>query len=147
MTILRPLGNHDIAYAGAVLSLTPAPFIFAYPRAFFRTMRAWAVTVGLYLIFAPVSCLATNTPCSGHKGGIDHCQGSTFICNDGSVSASKKSCEAYMGGASSLLGSTPAEMEPTTSAECSCQAGLFCVGPRGGHYCLTDDGRKIYLRK
>lgn len=25
---------------------------------------------------------ATNTPCSGHKGGIDHCQGLTFICND-----------------------------------------------------------------
>lgn len=33
---------------------------------------------------------AANTPCSGRKGGIAHCQGDTFICNDGSISASKK---------------------------------------------------------
>ena len=31
-------------------------------------------------------------PCSGKKGGIDHCSGSKFICNDGSVSKSKKIC-------------------------------------------------------
>lgn len=89
---------------------------------------------------------ATNTPCSGHKGGIDHCQGSTFIFNDGSVSASRKSCQAYMGGAA-LLGSTPPEMEPAGSSDCLCRGGSYCVGPRGGHYCLTDDGRKSYLRR
>ena len=37
---------------------------------------------------------AQNTPCSGKKGGIDHCEGSKFICVDGSVSASKKICPA-----------------------------------------------------
>lgn len=37
---------------------------------------------------------AANTPCSGKKGGIDHCEGSQFICVDGSVSASKKICPA-----------------------------------------------------
>ncbi|PST19705.1 hypothetical protein C7U61_14515 [Rhizobium sp. JAB6] len=53
---------------------------------------------------------------------------------------------ARMGGAA-LLGSTPAEMESTGSSECSCRGGSYCVGPRGVHYCLTDDGRKSYLRK
>lgn len=31
-------------------------------------------------------------PCSGKKGGISHCDGKKFVCNDGSVSASKKVC-------------------------------------------------------
>ena len=31
-------------------------------------------------------------PCSGKKGGISHCQGSKFVCNDGTISASKKVC-------------------------------------------------------
>jgi len=31
-------------------------------------------------------------PCSGKKGGINHCQGAKFICQDGSMSASKKTC-------------------------------------------------------
>lgn len=32
-------------------------------------------------------------PCSGKKGGISHCHGGKFICNDGSMSASKKICQ------------------------------------------------------
>ena len=44
------------------------------------------------VLFQPA--VASNTPCSGRKGGISHCQGSTFICNDGSVSASKRNCSA-----------------------------------------------------
>ncbi len=32
-------------------------------------------------------------PCSGSKGGISHCTaGGKFVCNDGSISASKKTC-------------------------------------------------------
>lgn len=31
-------------------------------------------------------------PCSGKKGGVSHCQGSKFVCKDGSISASKKTC-------------------------------------------------------
>ena len=31
-------------------------------------------------------------PCSGKKGGISHCQGSQFVCNDGYISKSKKIC-------------------------------------------------------
>ena len=33
-----------------------------------------------------------NYPCSGSKGGVAHCAGSKFLCNDGSISASKKIC-------------------------------------------------------
>ena len=39
------------------------------------------------------SILAGNTPCSGKKGGISHCSNGKFVCNDGSVSRSKKICE------------------------------------------------------
>jgi hypothetical protein len=35
---------------------------------------------------------AANTPCSGKKGGVSHCENGRFICNDGSVSQSKKTC-------------------------------------------------------
>ena len=31
-------------------------------------------------------------PCSGKKGGISHCSGGKFVCNDGSISGSKKIC-------------------------------------------------------
>jgi micrococcal nuclease len=33
-----------------------------------------------------------NTPCSGSKGGVDRCEGSQFLCADGSISASKRVC-------------------------------------------------------
>jgi hypothetical protein len=92
------------------------------------------------------SAVATNTPCSGRKGGVAGCQGETFICNDGSVSGSKKSCSAYMGGAVGLLGGAT-QMVPVVDGECSCRSGEYCTGPRGGRYCTTDDGRKSYLRK
>ncbi|EKP8508025.1 TPA: hypothetical protein ACF34J_003185 [Escherichia coli] len=36
---------------------------------------------------------AGRKPCSGLKGGISHCTaGGKFVCNDGSISASKKTC-------------------------------------------------------
>ena len=53
------------------------------------------------LLALPFIAHATNTPCSGKKGGISHCDSSTFVCNDGSTSASKKDCSVYMGGGSS----------------------------------------------
>lgn len=36
--------------------------------------------------------VARNTPCSQGKGGIKACQNGKFLCNDGSISASKKKC-------------------------------------------------------
>jgi hypothetical protein len=69
---------------------------------------------------------AANEPCSGKKGGIAGCRGETFICNDGSVSASKKSCSAYAGGAQGLLGgaATPHRMENARAGEDPTASGL-----------------------
>lgn len=110
--------------------------------------RSGVLAAALAIMLIPATVLeAANTPCSGAKGGISGCQGETFICNDGSVSASKKSCTAYMGGAVGLLGSSGLKMSPTISGECSCRSGAYCTGPRGGRYCMTDSGKKSYLRK
>jgi len=48
----------------------------------------------VHVIFLAVSFTvqAQNAPCSGKKGGISHCDGARFVCNDGSYSRSKKSC-------------------------------------------------------
>ena len=116
--------------------------------------RIFGILVGGICIagLAAQPVLATNYPCSGRKGGVSHCQGSTFICNDGSVSASKRDCSADTGGSSSqalgIMSNEEADMTPTDDqAECSCRSGHFCTGPRGGHYCITDGGAKSYLRK
>jgi hypothetical protein len=49
----------------------------------------------LLVMMAMLLCnqaIASNTPCSGKKGGISFCQNGKFICNDGSISGSKKVC-------------------------------------------------------
>lgn len=46
----------------------------------------------LLMLLAPLACLAANTPCSGKKGGVSHCESGRFICNDGTVSQSKQKC-------------------------------------------------------
>lgn len=33
-----------------------------------------------------------NKPCSGKKGGVSHCMAGKFVCNDGTLSKSKKRC-------------------------------------------------------
>lgn len=35
---------------------------------------------------------AGRQPCSGKKGGVARCAGTKFVCNDGSISKSKKKC-------------------------------------------------------
>ena len=48
--------------------------------------------ITLLSLFSINTSFARNTPCSGKKGGISHCENGRFICNDGSVSQSKKIC-------------------------------------------------------
>lgn len=85
-------------------------------------------------------------PCSGSKGGISHCAGATFVCNDGSVSASKKHCSksapAHEDGSSISKFSSSGK-----DSACSCRSGKFCTGPKGGRYCFTDSGNKSYLKR
>lgn len=33
-----------------------------------------------------------NRPCSGKKGGVSHCSGGKFVCNNGSISRSTRTC-------------------------------------------------------
>ncbi|MEG2804575.1 hypothetical protein [Stenotrophomonas sp.] len=84
------------------------------------------------------AAMAGNTPCSGRKGGVSHCASGQFVCNDGSISASRKVCGA--GSATRLAPATPAP----AAGECPCSSGRLCTGPRGGRYCLTPAGNKSY---
>jgi hypothetical protein len=120
------------------------PGLVAGRRTTFLRAPVYAAVIGAAFAFNGVA--TANEPCSGRKGGVNHCQGSTFICNDGSVSGSKKDCRSYMGGAS-LMGSATSEMAPTATGSCPCASGTYCIGPRGGHFCITDDGSKSYLKK
>ena len=99
--------------------------------------------VAILLLALSTSALAANKPCSGGKGGIAGCDGDTFLCNDGSISASKKSCSAMLG----LSNEVRAQPLLKSDDGCQCGSGSYCVGPRGGVYCLTPGGSKSYKRK
>ena len=44
------------------------------------------------LLLFPLSTIAGGKLCSGKKDGISHCEGTQFVCNDGSASKSTKDC-------------------------------------------------------
>ncbi len=68
----------------------------------------------LALFIFPLSTIAGGKPCSGKKGGISHCEGSQFICNDGSASKSTKDCSRYITG-NSTQKAAPESIEPITA--------------------------------
>lgn len=55
-------------------------------------VRLIAAIAALTIALASSLAWARNTPCSGKKGGVSHYAGGKFVCNDGSISASKKTC-------------------------------------------------------
>lgn len=60
-----------------------------------RKKQALGVATALCVALMHVGyAQASNTPCSGMKGGISHCESGRFICKDGTVSQSKKVCRA-----------------------------------------------------
>lgn len=102
----------------------------------------------LLLAVVALPASAANYPCSGKKGGVSHCSGALFVCNDGSISGSKRNCSAETGGSASLRALVQQPGESTVPAgACSCRSGGVCTGPRGGRYCTTDAGQKSYLRR
>lgn len=112
-----------------------------------RRCKAWASPLFLAGFLAlPIVAGAANTPCSGSKGGIAGCAGDLFLCNDGSISGSKKSCSAYMGSGSALPASRPQQIMDS-SGDCLCGTSTLCTGPRGGVYCITPSGKKSYVRR
>lgn len=103
------------------------------------------LVIAAALGLSSLEAIAANTPCSGRKGGIAGCDGDLFLCNDGSISGSKKNCSAYMG-----MGRAPAAAPQqllNNSSGCTCGTSTFCTGPRGGVYCLTPSGKKSYVRR
>lgn len=106
-------------------------------------IRALVVWLLAGLLF-PWGAQAANYPCSGSKGGVAHCAGERFVCNDGSISGSKKVCSGPQGSAVRGLLDAPAA---AGGSSCSCRSGNICIGPRGGQYCLSDNGSKSYVRR
>ncbi|WP_265112947.1 hypothetical protein [Herbaspirillum sp. alder98] len=101
-------------------------------------MRRLLLALSLLLPACGIS-VAANYPCSGKKGGVAHCAGADFVCNDGSISASKRVCSMNQ---SQQLAPIARDEE-----QCSCRGHTYCTGPRGGQYCLDDSGRKSYRRR
>ena len=66
------------------------------------------------LLLIPLSTIAGGKPCSGKKGGISHCEGSQFVCNNGSISKSSKDCSSYING-NTTQKAAPEFIEPTTA--------------------------------
>lgn len=97
----------------------------------------------LLALALPSQADARNAPCSGKKGSIAQCVGDKFVCNDGSLSASKKICVAPGRESKGLLNTPKAK----SATSCDCRSGTFCTGPRGGTYCYSDSGKKNYVRE
>lgn len=66
------------------------------------------------ILCTSLTAFAANTPCSGSKGGIDHCDGDKFVCKDGSYSGSKKICSGY-GNSKKTTKSTTKQKTPSTT--------------------------------
>lgn len=109
-------------------------------------MMKAALALALAALFLAQPASAQNRPCSGKKGGISHCEGQVFVCNDGSASGSTRSCPAYTGTAGTSAQTLLAAPAVVRSG-CSCSSGAYCTGPRGGRYCMTSGGSKRYMRK
>lgn len=126
--------------------MTEAAIMAGSENMFGRCAASLCLLLACLTLSLPAS--AANKPCSGRKGGVSHCQGDTFVCNDGSVSASKRSCSASSsGGFAPAPASAGRAAAPAAGGNCPCRSGAYCTGPRGGRYCYSDSGRKSYLRK
>ncbi|MET3497757.1 hypothetical protein [Variovorax boronicumulans] len=110
-----------------------------------RAMPLLLLTIGGWL--ASFGAEAANYPCSGSKGGVAHCSGALFVCNDGSISGSKKVCTGSQGGDAVRGLLAPTSPQGVSAGDCACRSGRICTGPRGGQYCLSDSGAKSYLRR
>lgn len=124
------------------VALGPANRDFRERRGRLPMATLWTATLA-YICLSASGAMA-NEPCSGRKGCISNCQGDSSSVTT-ALSASKGSCVTYMGGIGLLGGS--AEMRPRTDGICSCREGQCCAGPKGGRFCIKDNGRKSCLRK
>lgn len=127
-------------------------------------MRWQFLTIISFFLSISVCAYATNTPCSGKKGGISHCDNGNFICNDGSMSASKRICSQQamnqtggknpsLSAASSptptapLASKQPRPSQENTTQSCPCDSANVCTGKRNGTYCTLPSGQKKYQKR
>lgn len=109
-------------------------------------MSVRGLAFALLLLSWSMMTFAANYPCSGRKGGVAHCSGAQFVCNDGSISGSKRHCSAELGQSSPRALLAPSRAG-ASAGDCSCRSGGVCTGPRGGQYCISDSGKKSYLKR
>ena len=58
-----------------------------------------ALAAVLALLFSTPSQANGRSPCDRGAGGISHCMGGKFVCNNGTISRSKKVCQGSTGAA------------------------------------------------
>lgn len=74
-------------------------------------------TILFFLLLLPFQSLLA-TPCSGKKMGISHCEGTQFVCNDGSYSRSTKDCsESFLTKIPTPKSATLIENKPSAFTE------------------------------
>lgn len=82
--------------------------------------KGLTVAIALLAAASMSSTFAANTPCSGKKGGVAACQNGKFLCKDGTISASKKTCSAGAAPAAAPASTpTPRSTAPATGAPAS----------------------------
>jgi deoxyribonuclease-1 len=86
-------------------------------------VKKLTAAIGLVAVIALSSAFAANTPCSGKKGGVAACRNGAFLCQDGSVSASKQVC-TDAGGGPTAVSPTAAPAAPATAAETRGQSAV-----------------------
>lgn len=70
--------------------------------------------MALAVIIVAGPAFATNTPCSGSKGGIAYCRENLFVCGNGSTSGSQQDCRTYQGGIHNTGTPSSRPSEPAT---------------------------------
>jgi endonuclease G len=74
------------------------------------------------LLLFPLISHAANQPCFGNKGGINHCDGAKFVCNDGSTSGSTKDCTVFFGGNTAAPSVVTPVIKPSANVTASAPA-------------------------
>jgi len=56
-------------------------------------MKTWsALLISIFMMAPVVQANAQNYPCSKSMGGVSHCKDGKFVCKNGKISQSKKTC-------------------------------------------------------
>ena len=109
-------------------------------------MRGAMLALTLNLLLPADAGAAMHTPCSGSKGGIARCEGSRFVCRDGTKSASKRDCRVYIAHGIPPSAGFPSKGAPQRmNAPCSGRKGG--IARCAGSQFICRDGTKSASRR